>query len=326
MRFTKPNVKHEWREAERYKIFREMGFDAWVKLCHNGKPVRFSEIESQTGNVDLNFDGLEKEKKDRFYEAFDNGSIEMPIVARFSNNKFDLVAGNTRIAGLVMHKIDPYVWLIDITKPEQSMNHEMDEAQFSPPPHETETYNKIMGKKHTTEEEGISSEDKEKMKDIHPNGILDWEKNDSVKTEPKEMTGAASAGAYSAPLFSTTKKKIQEALDASASGQFDVPAFGTSTKGRKDPLKIDGVKSIGKTRAVKDKKFPKWGGPDSVFIKIKDKCKKFPYCNQGDINAIEVLREDEELQEAIKKAAEMYNLPFADVERVVINEINKIFI
>jgi len=157
------------------------------------------------------------------------------------------------------------------------------------------------------------------------NGMGDWRKK-KKKIETKEMTGAASAGAYSAPLFSTTKKKLEEAMEASASGQFDVPAFGTSTKGRKNPLKIDGVGSIYKGRAVKDKKFPKWGGPKSVFVKVKDKCKKFPYCNQGDINAIEVVKEDTELQEAILNTAIKFGLPISEVENIVLNEINKIFI
>ena len=28
--------------------------------------------------------------------------------------------------------------------------------------------------------------------------------------------------------------------------------------------------------------------PDAKYVKVKDKCKKFPYCNQGDINALEL--------------------------------------
>lgn len=199
-------------------------------------------------------------------------------------------------------------------------------ATFSPPPHETETYKHIMGIKEIKKQPYDDPTDEtEPAQIINVNG--DWNKKKKKKVEPKEMTGAASAGAYAGPaLFSTTKKGLEEALDASSSGQYTVPAFGTSPKGRKNPLKIDGVKSIGKTRAVKDKNFPKWGGPGSVFIKVKEKCKKYPYCNQGDINAIEVLREDEELQAAIKQAAEMYKLPFTEVEKVVINEIMKIFI
>jgi len=33
--------------------------------------------------------------------------------------------------------------------------------------------------------------------------------------------------------------------------------------------------------------FPKYGGPGARYVKVKDKCKTFPYCNQGDINALD---------------------------------------
>lgn len=154
------------------------------------------------------------------------------------------------------------------------------------------------------------------------------------KTEPKEQTMASSSGSFEPALDQPIiKRKInkihnmteeegefKEATDASSSGAYDVPLFGSSPKGRKNPLKIDGPKSISKSRAVKDKKFPKWGGPKSVFIKVKEKCKKFPYCNQGDINAIEPLREEIEI------AAKKYGLPISEVENIVLNQIKQIFI
>ena len=28
--------------------------------------------------------------------------------------------------------------------------------------------------------------------------------------------------------------------------------------------------------------------PGAQFVKVKDKCKKFPYCNQGDMSALEL--------------------------------------
>ena len=49
------------------------------------------------GNVDLYFDGLEKPKKERFNKAFETGKIELPIVVKFNDNDYDLVAGNTRL-------------------------------------------------------------------------------------------------------------------------------------------------------------------------------------------------------------------------------------
>jgi len=275
MRYTKPNFEHEWPEALRYRIFEKMGYENWVEVGNNGKPVRFSSIIDKTGNVDLDFDSLEKDKKNRFYDAFDNGVIEMPIVAKFSDTNYDLVGGNTRIAGLILNKKDPYVWLIDISK---------------------------KGKKEQKE-------------------------TDTSSSGGYEAAFGAKSSVIKKPISSKIPNFLNEITDSSVSsaGAFDVP-FGGGTKGRKNPLKIDGPKSIYKNRAVKDKKFPRYGGPDAVFVKIKEKCKKFPYCNQGNTGAIEFISEDQEFKDAIEKASKIYGIPYADVEKVVINEINKIFI
>ena len=172
--------------------------------------------------------------------------------------------------------------------------------------------------------------------------VVDMTKKKKKKEEVKE-TGADSSGSFSGPLFGKSKvvkrpissipnlnlseeEEIKE-VTAGDAGQFDVPAFGKTTKGgRRNPLKIDGPKSIYKGRAVTDKNFPKWGGPDSVFVKIKEKCKKFPYCDQGNTGAIEFIHEDDELQESIKEISKKYGIPHKDVENIVLNEINKIFI
>lgn len=152
------------------------------------------------------------------------------------------------------------------------------------------------------------------------------------KVEAKESMGADSSGSFEAGAFGgkVIKRKItnipnfdtelDEATDASSSGSYDVPFLGSTTKGRKNPLEIKGPDSIKNSRAVKDKNFPKWGGPGGVFIKIKDKCKKFPYCNQGDINALEVLRES--IDEISKKTG----IPKTEIENLVLNEIKQIFI
>ena len=152
----------------------------------------------------------------------------------------------------------------------------------------------------------------------------------------KEMTGADSAGAFSAPAFGGKKtvvkkihnakkeQEIDEITDASSSGSYDVPLFG-GTKGRKSPLSIGGPDSIYKSRAVMDKKFPKWGGPGGKFVKIKDKCKKFPYCTQGDMSALELM-ESQEIKSAIGKTAKKYGLSNKEVSNLVLNHIKEIFI
>lgn len=114
--YQQPNFQEEWMEAQRYPEFREMGHDAWLKLGDRGYDTKYSSIEDVLGNVDLDYDGLDKSKKQRFESAFDKGVIEMPIVVKFSNNDYDLVAGNTRVAGLVEKGFDPTVWVVDLSK------------------------------------------------------------------------------------------------------------------------------------------------------------------------------------------------------------------
>jgi hypothetical protein len=170
------------------------------------------------------------------------------------------------------------------------------------------------------------------------------ESKNIMKKENKESTDASSSGAFSAPLGAKNKglgkvikkpisglknskkynveQDMDEATDASSSGAYDVP-FGA---GGKSPLKIGGPSSIKNSRAVKDKNFPKWGGPGGVYVAVKEKCKKFPYCNQGDINSLEFISEVEGLKEAINEVAKKHGFSPKEVEKLVLNEIKQIFI
>lgn len=138
-----------------------------------------------------------------------------------------------------------------------------------------------------------------------------------AKADIDEITGSGSSGEYSVPIFS----ELNEVTDTDSTGAFDVPF----NNGKKDPLQINGEKSIKTSRAVKDKNFPKWGGPGGVFVKIKDKCKKFPYCNQGDTGSIEMF-EIKELNESIQRISKKTGVPYANVEKIILKEIKDIFI
>ena len=165
----------------------------------------------------------------------------------------------------------------------------------------------------------------------------------TTKKDTTEQTTSGSSGAFEGPAFGSMVKRkvntihnaklneqeeeVEEATMASSSGAYDVPAFGKTPKGgRKDPLKIDGPDSIYKGRAVKDKKFPKWGGPGGVFVKVKEKCKKFPYCNQGNTGALEFIKEDKEIQDAINQVSKNTGIPKNEIQKIVLNEIKQIFI
>lgn len=112
--YTKPNFEFEWEEAERYPEFVEMGKEGWLKVAEKGYTTKYSKIKDVLGNVDLDFDGLEEPKKQRFNQAFKIGKIEIPIVVKFNDQDYDLVAGNTRLSGLVSKGIDPTLWVVEL--------------------------------------------------------------------------------------------------------------------------------------------------------------------------------------------------------------------
>ena len=115
------------------------------------------------------------------------------------------------------------------------------------------------------------------------------------------------------------KIESKEATTSSSAGAYDVP-FGAQ---KKDPLSLDTAKNVySKLRSVTDKNFPKLGGPGSKYVKIKDKCKKFPYCNQGDINALEFF-ENNLVKEAIKRVSQKYNLDSSFIKGVIMEKLNK---
>ncbi len=113
--YTNPNFKDEWEEAIRYSEFKEMGIKSWIEIANKGYITNYSKIKDKLGNVDLKFDSLEEPKKQRFQNALNKGNIEMSIAVKFSDDDYDLVAGNTRISGLVKNKIDPKIWVVDLS-------------------------------------------------------------------------------------------------------------------------------------------------------------------------------------------------------------------
>lgn len=189
-----------------------------------------------------------------------------------------------------------------------------------------------MKKKEPEITEKWSKKYKDSIDCNNPKGFSQKAHCQGKKKETKESMSADASGSFESG-FSTNKntkpiKKIHnlnsdidEATVADASMGYDVP-FGD---GSKNPLKIGGKQSIKNSRAVKDKNFPKYGGPKGVYIQVKEKCKKYPYCNQGDIDTIELLESDQ-LKKSMIHVSESYGIPLKEIKKLVINEINNIFI
>ena len=56
--------------------------------------------------------------------------------------------------------------------------------------------------------------------------------------------------------------------------------------------------------------------------KNKEKCKKYPYCNQGDIRSLEFFEEDG-LVESAKNVSNKTGIPYGIIEKLILNEINE---
>ena len=145
------------------------------------------------------------------------------------------------------------------------------------------------------------------------------------KTETKEATGAGSAGGFLAPVgfnpqskfvkdsFKETPKKIEakEATGASSSGSYETPAAWAKSTSKKDWR--------GKSKTL----FP--GG---AFVQVKKKCKTFPYCNQGDINALNITKPKSkkinELDNIIKELSIKHNISENLVRKILNTELGNI--
>ncbi len=100
-------------------------------------------------------------------------------------------------------------------------------------------------------------------------------------------------------------KKVEatEATGAASAGQYSGPMFlakdSKNWRGGKKPLYKGGK-----------------------FVRVKKKCKNFPYCNQGDIKALKIW-EDDDLTEAIKNVAKNKNIHENIVRAILLHEIEE---
>lgn len=133
-------------------------------------------------------------------------------------------------------------------------------------------------------------------------GDISKYKKEMAEDETTEATGTGSSGGYSAPLFSGEEPKKVEAKEATTSGS--VGAYETPAAWAKSTKKKDwGTKR--KTQI-----------PGGAFVSVKEKCKKFPYCNQGDIKALNIYK-NESVKEAIKNISGKLNLSESTIKAIL---------
>ncbi len=128
------------------------------------------------------------------------------------------------------------------------------------------------------------------------------------KEENKEaMSTGGMSGTFEPAISFNTKKVETKEATSTGFGIYDAPGF--------EDVKMKGNHTRGRGRSFKKTQLP--GGK---FVEVKKKCKRFPYCNQGDIKALRIF-ENEALKSTIKKMSIKYGLNESQIQEIILKEI-----
>lgn len=101
-----------------------------------------------------------------------------------------------------------------------------------------------------------------------------------------------------------TKIETKEATSSSSSGSYEQPAIWAKSSTKKH------WKGARKTQL-----------PGGKFVEVKKKCQKFPYCNQGDIKALNIF-ENDKIKEVIKNISKKHNVSESVIKNILNYELD----
>jgi hypothetical protein len=153
----------------------------------------------------------------------------------------------------------------------------------------------------------------------------------NVKKETDEATGSGSSGAFEAPLFGG-ETEFAKKSDSETPKLDEGIAVGAMGLDKVEAKEATGSGSVGGYSSpamwAKSTKKKDWGPsrktqiPGGGFVKVKKKCTKFPYCNQGDINALKITK-NESVKEAIKNVAKNMGISENVIKTILEHEYEK---
>jgi hypothetical protein len=147
-----------------------------------------------------------------------------------------------------------------------------------------------------------------------------------LKTESEEFdeaAGSGSAGGYVGPLSEEEYCDVCDKTKSECSCDEIKKVEATEATGSSSSGSYEGPSFLAKSQKKKD-----WRGAakplykGGKFVKIKNKCQKFPYCNQGDINALK-LTELDVFESIVKKLALEYKIDENLIKKLIKEDILK---
>ena len=128
------------------------------------------------------------------------------------------------------------------------------------------------------------------------------------KTETKEATATGGSGSYESLFSGEEPKKVEatESTSSTSSGSYETTGAWAKSLSKKH------WRGKSKTQI-----------PGGKFVQVKKKCKRFPYCNQGDIKALNIF-ENQSLDTVIKRISNRYKIHEDIIKDIIVSEMNKL--
>ncbi len=117
IQYKEPNFDSEWKEATRYPEFKKLGKAKWIELAKTGKSINLTSVKD-INNTDADepnsLKTLNPDKVKRALSQIKTGTVEMPIVALYSDGYKELIGGNTRLTALMSKNGKATVWQFEV--------------------------------------------------------------------------------------------------------------------------------------------------------------------------------------------------------------------
>lgn len=147
------------------------------------------------------------------------------------------------------------------------------------------------------------------------------------ENETKEATGAASSGGFSAPAFSMWSED-DEAKSEYKRMEGEFKEATSSSVGAYDAPGFQDVNMKGSTYRGKGRSWKKTQIPGGEFVDIDQKCKTFPYCNQGNTGAVKYrkslkknIKKESPLSEAIHNVSLRTGLSEDQIKKIILSKL-----
>lgn len=113
MKYLKPNFQNEWQNAEKMPEFQGMKKKEWADFAAQGYQTKLNDVIDSIQKLD--FCDICPKKRAIVQGQIADGELEIPVLAKLDEDKYEVISGKTRICELLKKNLNPPVWIVDLS-------------------------------------------------------------------------------------------------------------------------------------------------------------------------------------------------------------------